>query len=111
MLCPHGRTRGLPAKHGQNAASGRWCRCDIVLFRPARHGGNSPRPEPESPVTESRLAAFQTLLRELYEGETHRAHKYRYALLGLDIVTILFIIVTSFLPRGDFVEAVDVLFG
>lgn len=59
----------------------------------------------------SRIATTQELLRELYEGDTPRAHRFRYVLLGIDLVTILFIIVTSFTPRGDLVEAIDVLFG
>lgn len=62
-------------------------------------------------MADSKLATFQKLLRELYEGDTHRAHQFRYALLAVDIVTILFIVVTSFTPRGDLVEAMDVLFG
>jgi voltage-gated potassium channel len=50
-------------------------------------------------------------LRDLYEGENVRAHRFRYALLIFDLVTIGFIVVTSFLPRGSAVEALDVAFG
>ncbi len=37
-------------------------------------------------------------LRELYEGDTRRAHLFRYALLVFDVATIAFVVVTSFLP-------------
>ncbi|SNS23973.1 ion channel [Antarctobacter heliothermus] len=50
-------------------------------------------------------------IRELYVGESERAHRFRYALLAFDIVTILFVIVTSFTHHGSFVEAVDAVFG
>lgn len=50
-------------------------------------------------------------LRELYEGESPRAHRFRYWLLVFDLVTILFVIATSFTRHGPWIEAVDVLFG
>jgi voltage-gated potassium channel len=50
-------------------------------------------------------------LRQLYEGETLRGVRFRYALLALDVVTVLFIVATSFVPRTRIVEALDVVFG
>lgn len=50
-------------------------------------------------------------LRLLYEGDTLEAHQFRYGLLVFDIVTILFIIITSFLPRSPFMEWADVIIG
>ena len=50
-------------------------------------------------------------LRDLYEGESVRAHRFRYGLLAFDLVTVAFIVVTSFLPRGPVVETLDVGFG
>ncbi|MCP3381452.1 potassium channel family protein [Bradyrhizobium sp. CCGUVB4N] len=50
-------------------------------------------------------------LRQLYEGDTFGCIRFRYALLVLDIATVLFIIATSFLPRGGIVESLDVVFG
>ena len=50
-------------------------------------------------------------LRQLYEGETLRSVRFRYALLALDIITVLFIVATSFVPRTRIVEALDVVFG
>jgi voltage-gated potassium channel len=50
-------------------------------------------------------------LRRLYESDTPEGHRFRYALLLLDVVTILFIVGTSFLPRTDLIEWLDVVFG
>jgi voltage-gated potassium channel len=51
------------------------------------------------------------LLEELYEGETHRSRKFSYGILIFDIATILFIVVTSFIPRSAAIEAIDVVIG
>jgi voltage-gated potassium channel len=50
-------------------------------------------------------------LRLLYEGDTPEAHQFRYALLVFDVTTILFIVVTSFLPRSPAFEWMDVIIG
>lgn len=52
-----------------------------------------------------------TTLRDLYEGDSVRAHRFRYGLLTFDLTTIVFIVATSFLPRISLVEAFDVVFG
>ncbi|MBB3235539.1 potassium channel family protein [Phyllobacterium endophyticum] len=54
---------------------------------------------------------MRKLLSELYEGNTDRAHLFRYVLLVFDIITILFVIGTSFLPRSQVVEWVDAGIG
>jgi voltage-gated potassium channel len=56
-------------------------------------------------------AGLKVRIHELYEGGSGRAHRFRYGLFIFDLVTILFIIVTSFLPRSDLIEVADVLFG
>jgi voltage-gated potassium channel len=51
-------------------------------------------------------------LRYYYEADAARAHRFRYALLGFDIVTVLFIIVSSsFFERTLILEVLDVVFG
>lgn len=50
-------------------------------------------------------------LRLLYEGDTLEAHRFRYALLIFDIVTILFIVASSFLPHSLLVQTVDIILG
>jgi voltage-gated potassium channel len=60
---------------------------------------------------QSGLNALLPALRHYYESDTADGHRFRYALLGFDLVTILFIVVTSFTPRGDVVEWLDIAFG
>ncbi|WGW04183.1 potassium channel family protein [Tropicibacter oceani] len=50
-------------------------------------------------------------IRELYAGDSAEAHRFRYALLVFDIVTILFVIATSFSHHGPVVETIDMVFG
>jgi voltage-gated potassium channel len=57
------------------------------------------------------LRQLQSKLRALYEGSTPRGVRFRYALLAFDIVTILFIVATSFLPSTHITDLVDVAFG
>jgi len=56
-------------------------------------------------------ASWLRPIRRLYEADTPRGHRFRYGLLVFDMVTILFIVITSFLPRPPAVEALDVVFG
>lgn len=50
-------------------------------------------------------------LEELYLGTSARAHRFRYALLVFDVVTILFVIGTSFTEHGPVVEVMDAIVG
>ena len=50
-------------------------------------------------------------LRELYQGRSRRAVRFRYGLLAFDLVTIAFVIGSSFFHRTPVVEALDVVFG
>lgn len=56
-------------------------------------------------------ASFSGNIRSLYEGATPEGVRFRYGLLVFDIVTVLFIVATSFLPSNDITEALDVVFG
>src|SRR4051812_32369781 len=63
----------------------------------------------EHGLVESIAIRFEVLkdrTRQLYEGETSGGVRFRYALLVLDIVTVTFIIATSFLPRGKGIESI-----
>lgn len=59
----------------------------------------------------SETAQKYPLMTELYKGATDRAHRFRYGLLIFDMVTILFVIVTSFIPHGPVIETADAVFG
>ena len=50
-------------------------------------------------------------IRELYEGVTTRAQRFRYGLLLFDLATIGFVVATSFSEHGALVETVDAVFG
>jgi voltage-gated potassium channel len=54
---------------------------------------------------------FREWLKSLYEGRSAEAHRFRYGLLVFDIVTLVFIVATSFIPRHPLVEFTDVIFG
>jgi voltage-gated potassium channel len=50
-------------------------------------------------------------VRLLYHGRSLAAHRFRYGLLAFDVVTIIFIVGTSFIPREPWIEYLDVIFG
>ncbi|MDQ2080590.1 potassium channel family protein [Xanthobacteraceae bacterium Astr-EGSB] len=50
-------------------------------------------------------------IRYFYESEGRIGNRFRYGLLAFDFATILFIVATSFLPRNDAVEWLDLVFG
>jgi voltage-gated potassium channel len=56
-------------------------------------------------------AALLQTLRHYYESDTRDGHRFRYALLAFDLLTVLFIVVTSFIPRGSIIEGLDIVFG
>ena len=60
---------------------------------------------------EARATQLQRRLRDLYEGSGTEAHRFRCALLILDLITLVFIVATSFAPRHWAIEALDVVFG
>jgi voltage-gated potassium channel len=63
-------------------------------------------------MTASRMTASRIdSLRALYEGHSDRAQRFRYWLLGFDLVTIVFVIATSFSAHGAVIEAIDAVFG
>ena len=55
--------------------------------------------------------AADRFLRELYEGESRRAVRFRYGLLLFDLLTIVFMVVTSFVEGGPVLEVFDAAIG
>ena len=47
----------------------------------------------------------------LYEGDSASSHRFRYALLGLDAVTIIYLVVSTFFHGGSALEMLDIVFG
>ena len=65
---------------------------------------SEPEAQSDSPSRHERL-------RLLYFGKSEAAHRFRYGLLVFDIVTILFIVGTSFTAQAPWVEWLDLIFG
>lgn len=55
--------------------------------------------------------ALKNFVRELYEGGSAGAHRFRYGLISFDIATIAFLIVSSFLQRSPVIGVIDVVIG
>ena len=54
---------------------------------------------------------MKNLLLELYEGDSHRAVRFRYGLLVFDVLTILFLVGSSFTSHGLPMEIADAVIG
>jgi voltage-gated potassium channel len=54
---------------------------------------------------------FIETLRYLYESDARVAQRFRYGLLAFDIVTVLFIVLTSFTQGNSTLEWTDIFFG
>jgi len=52
-----------------------------------------------------------TLLLELYEGESVRAVRFRYGLLLFDLLTIIYLAITSFVEGSPLLELIDAAIG
>lgn len=57
------------------------------------------------------MQSAMSTLRELYEGESARASRFRYALLYFDLAVILYVVATSFAAGGGLVLVIDVVIG
>ena len=57
------------------------------------------------------LAPLKNRITELYEGDSSSAHNFRYLILGIDLVTILFLVVSTFFYGNSIIEWLDILFG
>lgn len=59
----------------------------------------------------SQATRLRARLHHLYYGHGVEARRFRYAVLVLDLATIAFVIVTSFLPRHPIIGVIDLLIG
>lgn len=57
------------------------------------------------------LGKIKGQVRELYEGHSVVAQRFHYVLLGLDVLTVLFLVVSTFFYGSGVVEALDIVFG
>jgi voltage-gated potassium channel len=65
-------------------------------------------PLPPSPDTRPSL---KDTVRALYDGSGDAGDRFRYALLAFDLLTILFLVTTSFITRGAHIEVIDRAIG
>lgn len=65
----------------------------------------------DAPTTRATGRPLKALVRELYESDTPRARVFCYGLLAFDLLTVVFIVVTSFMPRHPIIEAIDIVLG
>jgi voltage-gated potassium channel len=54
---------------------------------------------------------IRTRLRTLYEGTGQTGDRFRYALLAFDLLTVTWLIASSFLPRGLHSTTIDIAIG
>lgn len=57
------------------------------------------------------LQELKQKITDLYEGETRSSHRFRYAILGIDIATILFLVISTFFYGNIVIECIDIFFG
>jgi voltage-gated potassium channel len=80
---------------------------------------NRPRPLARSstarkkppPAEDKAKGGLRDLLRELYIGPSERAHRFRTVMLGVDLVVIGFVVVSSFHRGAAWAELLDPIFG
>ena len=54
---------------------------------------------------------LRTKIRKLYEGPEPRSDRFRYGLMAFDLVTVAYLVLTSFLTRGWHTESIDTAIG
>ena len=62
-------------------------------------------------MTETARMTLKSRRQALYEGRSDAADKFRYGLLGFDLLTIAFLITTSFVARGQHIVVLDIAIG
>src|SRR5688500_11842890 len=78
---------------------------------PSTEPGRRPPTSGEHPGGVSRHHGLRARLRELYHGWSPRAVRFRYGLLAFDLVTLGFVVASSFFFGHPAVEGLDLLFG
>lgn len=54
---------------------------------------------------------IKSALQQLYDGDTEASDRFHYAVLGFDLLAILYIVVSSFYERSLWMQTADLLFG
>jgi voltage-gated potassium channel len=56
-------------------------------------------------------ASLRTRIRDLYEGPGPASDRFRYGLLAIDLMTVTWLVVSSFQPRGEHTSTIDLAIG
>jgi voltage-gated potassium channel len=88
----------IPARRARKLSSRR----SRAVSRPAPR-----RPQPAT----GRRQVWRETIRQLYDGASRRAVRFRYGLLAFDLITIMFVTASSFFLGNPVVEALDIVFG
>ena len=59
----------------------------------------------------TKVESLKSGLRKLYEGNSKRAHTFRYGMIAFDLFTIAFLITSSFFAPTLVTESIDVMIG
>jgi voltage-gated potassium channel len=81
------------------------------VVRPARTSPLAARAAARHAAGMEHSHGWRTRLRHLYTARTPVARRFQYALLALDLASVAWIVVASFLPSRGVVIAVDVVLG
>ncbi len=57
------------------------------------------------------MGTLKERLHQLYEGESEAAHRFRYLLLALDVLTIVYLVISTFFYDTPVTHILDALFG
>ncbi len=57
------------------------------------------------------MKTLKQKIHELYEGDTALAHKFRYTLLALDLVAVLYLVASTFYYGSQLTHILDIIFG
>lgn len=57
------------------------------------------------------MPTLKTRIRALYEGDGDAGDRFRYTLLAFDVLTILFLVASSFFTRGAHIDVIDRAIG
>jgi voltage-gated potassium channel len=55
--------------------------------------------------------SLRARLREFYDGSSKAADRFRYGLLAFDLLTVTWLVASSFLPRGPHTTTIDIAIG
>ncbi len=86
---------------------------DLTDLRPCDEKATDVKNDGAVKVVHSKMATagLKVRLTELYHGNSQQSHRFRYFLLAIDLVTIAFLVTSTFFYGAPIIEAIDIVFG